>query len=167
MARTPSAMDVPFHTDIGFLAQRRRGLLRDPHKAQAQARRLSIRRRPASRDQPLPRRAQSAIKALHLDRRSRQNHRRRQARAPSVRFDPLASLDPRRLARAARLCDGIGRLRHSSQATSDVEADPARSGFTVFKVEPRSAERRLVVFTAEQPYFVNLSEVLNPGRAPH
>ena len=27
--------------------------------------------------------------ALHLDRRSRQNHRRRQARAPSVRFDPL------------------------------------------------------------------------------
>ena len=30
-------------------------------------------------------------KALRLDRRSRQNHRRRQTRAPSVRFDPLAS----------------------------------------------------------------------------
>ena len=28
-------------------------------------------------------------KALHLDRRSRQNHRRRQTRASSVRFDPL------------------------------------------------------------------------------
>ena len=41
------------------------------------------------RDQPLPRRAQSAIEGLHLDRRSRQNHRRSQARAPSVRFDPL------------------------------------------------------------------------------
>ena len=30
-------------------------------------------------------------KALHLDRRSRQNHRRRQTRASSVRFDPLAA----------------------------------------------------------------------------
>src|ERR1700735_5689335 len=91
MARTPSAMDAPFHPDIGFLAPRRRGLLRNPHKAQAQARRLSLRRRPASRDQPLPRRAQSAIEGLHLDRRSRRNHRRSQARAPSVRFDPLAT----------------------------------------------------------------------------
>src|SRR5580704_12716890 len=90
MARTSSAMDVPFHTDIGFLAQRGRGLLRDPNKAQAQARRLLLRRRPASRDQPLPRRAQSAIEGLHLDRQSRRNHRRSQARAPSVRFDPLA-----------------------------------------------------------------------------
>ena len=26
-------MDVPLHADIGFLAQRRRGLLRHPHKA--------------------------------------------------------------------------------------------------------------------------------------
>src|ERR1700683_2343405 len=82
-------MDVPFHTDIRFLAQRCRGLLRDPHQAKAQARRLPLRRRPASRDQSLPRSAQSAAQALHMDRRSRQNHRRRQARAPSVRFDPL------------------------------------------------------------------------------
>ena len=44
---------------------------------------------PASRDQPLPRRAQSAIEGLHLDRQSRRNHRRSQARAPSVRFDPF------------------------------------------------------------------------------
>src|ERR1700734_2872588 len=89
MARTPSGMDVPFHPDIGFLAQRRRGLLGKSHKAKGQTRRLSFRRRPTSRDQPLPRGAQSAIKSLHLDRRSRQNHRRSQARAPSVRFDPL------------------------------------------------------------------------------
>src|ERR1700722_3413712 len=82
-------MDVPFHTDIRFLAQRCRGLLRDPHEAKAQARRLPLRRRPASRDQSLPRSAQSAAQTLHMDRRSRQNHRRRQARAPSVRFDPL------------------------------------------------------------------------------
>ena len=58
---------------------------------QAQARRLSLRRRPASRDQPLPRRAQSAIAALRLDRRSRQNHRRRQTRAPSVELIPQVS----------------------------------------------------------------------------
>src|ERR1700693_203416 len=89
MARRPSAMDVPFYADVRILAQRRRGLLRNPDKAETEARRLSVRRRPASRDQPLPRRAQSAIAALHVDRRSRQNHRRRQARVPSVRFDPL------------------------------------------------------------------------------
>ena len=46
-------------------------------------------RRPAGRHQPLRRRTQCQAEALHLDRRSRQNHRRRQARAPSVRFDPL------------------------------------------------------------------------------
>jgi hypothetical protein len=90
MARTPSAMDVPFHPDIRFLAQCGRGLLRDPYQAEAHARRLSLRRRPTSRDQPFPRGAQSAIQTLHLDRRPRQNHRRGQARAPSVRFDPLA-----------------------------------------------------------------------------
>jgi L-2-hydroxyglutarate oxidase LhgO len=84
-------IERPGGSSTDFL-QRRRGLLRDPHKAQAQARRLSVRRRPASRSQPLPRRAQSAIAALHLDRRSRQNHRRRQARAPSVRFDPIEAL---------------------------------------------------------------------------
>ena len=39
--------------------------------------------------QPLPRRDQRQPKALHLDRQSRQNHRRRQTRASSVRFDPL------------------------------------------------------------------------------
>ena len=51
------------------------------------------RRRPPGRHQPLRRRAQSSTQALHLDRRPRQNHRRRQTRAPSVRFHPLASID--------------------------------------------------------------------------
>ncbi|WP_247454207.1 MULTISPECIES: hypothetical protein, partial [unclassified Bradyrhizobium] len=31
-------------------------------------------------------------KALHMDGQSRQNHRSRQKRAPSVRFDPLADV---------------------------------------------------------------------------
>jgi transposase len=46
-----------------------------------------------------PRRAQSALAALHLDCRSRQNHRGRQAWAPSVRFDPLGvgTLIPRQV----------------------------------------------------------------------
>jgi transposase len=39
-----------------------------------------------------PRRHQRKPKALYLDQRSQQNHRRRQTRAPSVRFDPLALL---------------------------------------------------------------------------
>src|ERR1700733_2642204 len=31
MAGAPSALDIPLHADLGLLAQRRRGLLRDPH----------------------------------------------------------------------------------------------------------------------------------------
>ena len=39
--RTSTAMDVPFHSDIGFLAQRGRRLLRRPsHKAATKARRV-------------------------------------------------------------------------------------------------------------------------------
>ena len=45
MAGAPSALDIPFHADLGLLAQRRRGLLRDPHQAPPQARRLPIRGR--------------------------------------------------------------------------------------------------------------------------
>ncbi len=45
--------------------------------------------RTAGSDQSLPSRDQLCAEALHLDRRPRQDHRRRQARAPSVRFAPL------------------------------------------------------------------------------
>ena len=37
MAGAPSALDIPLHADLGLLAQRRRGLLRDPHQAPSQA----------------------------------------------------------------------------------------------------------------------------------
>ena len=70
-------------------------------EASPQARRLPLRRRPPGRHQPLPRRAQPATQTLHLDRRSRQNHRRRQTWAPSVRFHPLASPLTRIRARAS------------------------------------------------------------------
>jgi hypothetical protein len=43
-----------------------------------------IRHRPSSRHQPLPRRAQSAVPAIHLDSRSRQTHRRGATRARQV-----------------------------------------------------------------------------------
>ena len=91
MACSPSSLDFPLHPNFSVLAQRRRGIFRDTHKAATEARRVPIRRRSPSRHQSLPPRAQPTIKALHLDRRSRQNHRRRQKRAQSVRFDPLAS----------------------------------------------------------------------------
>ena len=48
--------------------------------------------RPPGRHQPLPRRDQRRTEALHMDRRPRQNHRRRQTRAPSVNSHPLAYL---------------------------------------------------------------------------
>jgi hypothetical protein len=43
MARTPFAIDIPLHADIGFLAQRARGLLRHPDPT-LRPRRLSLRR---------------------------------------------------------------------------------------------------------------------------
>jgi len=82
-------LDFPLHSHFGVLAQRRRGIFRDAHKAAAETRRVPIRRRSPSRHQSLPRRAQPAIEAFHMDRKSRQNHRSCQTRAPSVRFDPL------------------------------------------------------------------------------
>jgi len=66
------------------------GFFRNPDKTPSQARRLPIRRRPPSRHQPFPRRPQRPLETFQMGRRSRQNHRSRQARAPSVRFDPLA-----------------------------------------------------------------------------
>ncbi len=50
------------------------------------------RRRSPGGNQPLPRRSQRPGKAVPVGRRSRRDNRRRQARAPSVRFDPLASV---------------------------------------------------------------------------
>ena len=90
MARPPSPLDLSLHAHFGILAQRCRGFFRDPDKAAIETRRVPIGRRSPSRDQPLPRRVQSTVQALHMDRRSKQNRRRCQTRAPSVRFDPLA-----------------------------------------------------------------------------
>ena len=56
MARPPSALDLPLHADLGLLAQRRRGLLRQAHQAAAQARRVPLHRRTSGRHQPLRRR---------------------------------------------------------------------------------------------------------------
>jgi hypothetical protein len=91
MAGTASPLDLPLHANLGIMAQRRRGLLRQTLATTTQARRLPIRRRPSSRYRPLRRRDQQRSKTLHLDRQSKQNHRRCQPRAPNVRFVPLAS----------------------------------------------------------------------------
>ena len=68
MACSPPPLDFPLHSNFGVLAQRRRGIFRNTHKAATKARRVPIRRRSPSRHQPLPRRAQPTIEALHLDR---------------------------------------------------------------------------------------------------
>ena len=51
----PPALDLPLHPDLQFLAQRRRGLLRQALQAAPQARRVLLARRPAGRHQPLRR----------------------------------------------------------------------------------------------------------------
>ena len=58
--------------------------------------RLPLHRRTPSRHQALPRRNQRGSKTLPLDQGSRQNHRSRQKRAPSVRFYPCSIPAPRR-----------------------------------------------------------------------
>ena len=91
LARSASPVRVPLHADIGLLAQCGRGLLRQARPATAQARRVLLARRSPGHDQALPRRDQRQPQALRLDRRPRSDHRRRQARVPNVRFDPLAA----------------------------------------------------------------------------
>jgi hypothetical protein len=90
LARPPSALDLPLHPDIVFVAERRRGLLRQTHAAQAQAWRLPFRRRPSVRHQSLrPRIQRRPPEALHLESRSRQHHRRPKPRVPNVGINPL------------------------------------------------------------------------------
>ena len=89
MARPARALHLPLHADLMLLAQCCRRLLRQTHQAAAKARHLPLARRSPGRHQPLRRRAERRPQALHMDRRSRPDHRRRQTRATSVRFDPL------------------------------------------------------------------------------
>lgn len=126
MAGQASSMDVPLHTDLGILAQRRRRLLRQARAASIKARHLPVRCRLASSNQSLRRRTQRRTKALHMDCRSRQNHPGRQTRVPSVRFDPLEHREA--FFHAVASGDGhlafkmVGRLR-------DEEHDPGELAF--------------------------------------
>src|SRR5271166_3767375 len=91
MDRQTSAVRIPLHPDVSLLAQCRRRLLCQTHQKASQARRVPIPPRTQRRHPPLPRRRQRKPKALYLDQGPQQNHRSRQTRAPSVRFDPLAT----------------------------------------------------------------------------
>ena len=92
MARPAPALHLPLHADLVLVAQRRRRLLRQTRQATIEARRLPIRRRSPGRHQPLRRRDQpNDPKPFTWTADPRQNHRRRQTRAPSVRFDPLGA----------------------------------------------------------------------------
>jgi hypothetical protein len=68
LARTASALRLPFHPNLGFLAQRGRGLLRQADPTPPQTRRVPVDRRSPGRHQPLSTRSQRAPNALRLDR---------------------------------------------------------------------------------------------------
>ena len=89
LARPPSTLDLPLHPDIEFLAERRRGLLRQALAQTAQARRLLLRRGATGCHQPLHRGAQRGAQAIRLARRSKRNHCRQIPRVPSVGIRPL------------------------------------------------------------------------------
>ena len=89
LARAPSALDLPLHADIEFLAERRRGLLRQAHPPTPEARRLSLRRRPAGRDQPLHRRAQRRAPSPSSGAPIRTPSSPPKPRVPNVGVNPL------------------------------------------------------------------------------
>src|ERR1700751_2650025 len=89
MDRKPSPVRLPLHSDVSLLAERHREILCKPHQKAPQAWRISLPPGTQRCHPPLPRRHQCKPKALYLDQGPQQNHRRRQARAPNVRFNPL------------------------------------------------------------------------------
>src|SRR5258707_7789152 len=96
MAGPASSLAVPFHPDLRILAQCGRRLLLQAHAPSPQARRVPIRRRPASRYQPLRRRDKRRSQTLRLDRRPKARPRRCQTREANVRVTPLANGSLRR-----------------------------------------------------------------------
>ena len=66
-ARRSSALDVPFHVDIGLLAQRRRGLLLRHHAPPDPTRSLPFRRPFAERDRVLHRLPQQRLSTVRID----------------------------------------------------------------------------------------------------
>jgi hypothetical protein len=92
MAHPAPEVRLPLHPDLVLVAQRSRDFLRQAHQTALETGRLPIDRRPPARHhasslKPIMTRGDSS------NRRPQQHHRRRQTRAPSVRFDPLASSD--------------------------------------------------------------------------
>src|SRR5262249_34581074 len=84
--------DVSFHPDLVLLGQCGRELFRHPHPPALAARCLPLAGRPASRDQPLSRRAQPQTQTLRLDRRSQPHHRKAKPRVSSVGVKPLGPI---------------------------------------------------------------------------
>jgi len=67
LALAPSPLGIPFHADLGLVAERRRRLLLGAHATPAEARRLHLARRSPRCDQALHRRAQQRSPSLRLD----------------------------------------------------------------------------------------------------
>ena len=91
LASQASALDLPLRADLLLVAQRSRRFLRQAHAPTVEERRVPLRGRPPGRHQSLHQRAQSGARALHLESRCRQDHRRRQTRAPNVGINPLGN----------------------------------------------------------------------------
>ena len=103
MARRPSALDFPFHADLGVVAQRRRRLLLGHHTPPNPTRGLPFRRRFAERDQTLHRRPQQRLQPVRMD-QFRQSHLRKTRAGPCTfclsqctRSRPMSQLRPTKL----------------------------------------------------------------------
>src|SRR6516225_3743473 len=91
MAYPTPALDLPLHTDLGLMAQRRCRLLRQAHQPAPQTWRISLSRGARNRHRALHRRDQRRTQTLPVDRTPKPHPRGCQTWEANVRVDPLAA----------------------------------------------------------------------------
>src|SRR6516225_972348 len=92
MAYPTPALDLPLHTDLGLMAQRRCRLLRQAHQPAPQTWRIPISRGARNRHRALHRRDQRRPQTLPVDRTPKPHPRGCQTWEANVRVDPLVAV---------------------------------------------------------------------------
>jgi hypothetical protein len=123
-------VELPLHADICLLAECRRRVFRQADQAAAQTRGVLLDCRTSGRDQPIPRRDQLRSATVPMDKRPRQNYRRGEKRAPSVRFYPLA----------------VAGITLEQPTRSHLAIRPAAAGRAVEAVQPSRCDHRRPAF---------------------
>src|SRR6516225_5116999 len=117
MAYPTPALDLPLHTDLGLMAQRRCRLLRQAHQPAPQTWRIPISRGARNRHRALHRRDQRRPQTLPVDRTPKPHPRGCQTWEANVRVDPLATPATPRAPPGARASTSSDRSTAASAAS--------------------------------------------------